>query len=71
MRNPCTAPWDVQLLKTLSHVGIIQRFGALGPSYMHDGVGALFGNARSGKKERGCIRNQSEQAIRTASDALG
>ena len=44
------APWEVQVFKALSHADIIQLVGALGPSYMHDGVGALFGSARSGKK---------------------
>ncbi|CAE7256408.1 RDR1 [Symbiodinium sp. CCMP2456] len=37
-RSPCTAPWDVQKIRLLSHAEIIRRFGTLGPSFVHDNV---------------------------------
>lgn len=36
-RNPCTAPWDVQKIRLLSTVEVLERFGGY-PTCLHDNV---------------------------------
>lgn len=40
-RNPCTAPWDVQVFTALGHREIRQRFGQFHPPYSTHGVVVL------------------------------